>query len=147
MPVPQTYENHAHVPRASAAGFLFATLAVVCFVADIVAARRVFGVSLTGWGLLSLTCAVFTLLAMGRWYTTALQDRIIRLEMRVRLKELLPPARHADIDRLGVDQLVALRFASDGELPDLVRRALDERLTRDQIKRAITDWQGDYLRT
>ena len=112
-----------------------------------IASRQVLGISLTRWGLFSLTVAVFTLAAISRWYTTALQDRIIRLEMRVRLKELLPPARHAEIDRLRIDQLVALRFASDAELPDLVRRTLDERLSRDQIKRAIKDWQGDYLRT
>jgi hypothetical protein len=49
--------------------------------------------------------------------------------------------------RLSLPQLIALRFASDEELPDLMGRALDERLTPDQIKRAVRDWQGDYLRT
>ena len=147
MPVPQTYKNHGYLPRPTGVASLFTLVAFICLVADQVASRQVLGISLTRWGLFSLTVAVFTLAAISRWYTTALQDRIIRLEMRVRLKELLPPARHAEIDRLRIDQLVALRFASDAELPDLVRRTLDERLSRDQIKRAIKDWQGDYLRT
>jgi hypothetical protein len=147
MPVPQSYETHNYLPRPSGAASLFTLIALICFVADRVASREIFGMSLTGWGLFSLTAAVFTLTAISRWYTTALQDRIIRLEMRVRLKELLPPDRHVEIERLRIDQLVALRFASDAELPDLVRRTLDERLTRDQVKRAIKDWQGDYLRT
>jgi len=147
MPVPQTYKNHGYLPRPTLTASFFTVLAFACFVADLVSTREIPGISLTRWGLFSLTAAVFTLTAISRWYTTGLQDRIIRLEMRVRLKEVLPPARHGEIDRLRIDQLVALRFASDAELPDLVRRVLDERLTRQQIKRAVKEWQGDYSRT
>jgi hypothetical protein len=75
------------------------------------------------------------------------QNRVIRLEMRLRLREILPAAMHADISRLTVSQLVALRFASDAELPDLTREVLSGRTARnDEIKRKIRDWQGDHLR-
>jgi hypothetical protein len=73
-----------------------------------------------------------------------LQDRIIRAEMRARLAHL---GRHDAFARLSLPQLVALRFASDLELPALIDRVLTERLTPDQIKRAVTSWQPDLLRT
>jgi hypothetical protein len=74
---------------------------------------------------------------------TRLQDRIIRLEMQVRLSRL---GRAADVARLSTRQLIALRFASDAELPALLDRTLTEQLTPDAIKRAVTDWQADSIR-
>lgn len=75
------------------------------------------------------------------------QDRVIRLEMRLRLKELLPAAMHPRILELAPRHLVALRFAGDAELPALVERVLKGELTEQKdIKRAITDWQADHLR-
>jgi uncharacterized protein DUF6526 len=70
--------------------------------------------------------------------------RVIRLEMQVRLARL---GREQDLLRLTMPQIVALRFASDAELPALVDRAISENLPADAIKRAVRDWQGDYLRT
>ena len=76
-----------------------------------------------------------------------MQDRIIRLEMQVRLRLVLPAERHGDIVRLSLTQLVGLRFASDAELPELVRRVLAGELpTSDRIKRAVREWQPDHLR-
>lgn len=138
----QNYRNHAHLPKAATAAGAFAAAALVGFA--------------WGWAgrpsalypsLIALTIAVILLVAISRLYIVALQNRIIRLEMRVRLKELLPPSRHADIARLETPQLVGLRFASDAELPALVDRTLRENLTRDQIKQAVTDWQADWHRT
>jgi len=84
---------------------------------------------------------------LARTMPLAAQDRLIRLEMRLRLHELLPPDLHARINELEARQLVALRFASDAELPDLVRQVLDRRLkTAKDIKMAIKDWQADWLR-
>jgi hypothetical protein len=72
---------------------------------------------------------------------------VIRLEMRLRLRELLPPDLVPRIGELRPRQLVALRFAGDRELPALVRRVLDERLQDSKaIKQMITDWQADHLR-
>jgi len=75
------------------------------------------------------------------------QDRVIRLEMRLRLQQLLAQDLRVRIPEFTVGQLVALRFASDAELPDLARKTLDEKLTdRKAIKKMIRDWQPDELR-
>jgi regulator of protease activity HflC (stomatin/prohibitin superfamily) len=81
-----------------------------------------------------------------RSYATHLQDRVIRLEERQRLAAILQEPLRSRIGELTDSQLVGLRFASDAELPALVQRALDERLDRTDIKKAITDWRPDYSR-
>jgi hypothetical protein len=91
--------------------------------------------------------ALLGLFFYTRTFALTVQDRVIRLEMRLRLKEVLPADLRARIGELDRDQLIALRFASDAELPDLVREALTNDIhNRDAIKRKIKDWQGDYLR-
>jgi hypothetical protein len=76
-----------------------------------------------------------------------MQDRIIRLEMRLRLERLLPPEQRADIAKLSLGQLVALRFASDAELPALAKDVVANRIEdRKEIKRRVKDWQADWLR-
>lgn len=90
-------------------------------------------------------------LAAGVWASRIMalrvQNRVIRLEMRLRLREILPPALAGRVGELTVRQLVALRFAGDAELPSLVERTLaGEFATPRDIKRAVRDWQGDYLR-
>ena len=75
------------------------------------------------------------------------QDRVIRLEMRLKLTDILPDDLKSRIDDLSTAHLVALRFASDAELPGLVRRVLDGSLTEQKaIKQAIVNWQADYQR-
>jgi len=77
----------------------------------------------------------------------AAQDRLIRLEMRMRLQQLLPPDLRVRINDLTPRQLVALRFAGDAEMPDLIREVLDGRLkSGKEIKTRIKDWQADWLR-
>src|SRR5512133_30962 len=81
----------------------------------------------------------------ARVMVLAVQDRVIRLEMRLKLRELDVP--DADIMRIAVRQFVGLRFASDAELPGLVQRVLKGELTEQKaIKAAITDWQADWQR-
>ena len=86
-------------------------------------------------------------MSISRVYITKLQDRIIKLEMRVRGAAVLTPAQQATLARLTKAQVVALRFASDAELPALVDRADREKLSADQIKQAITTWVPDWDRT
>lgn len=83
----------------------------------------------------------------SRVMALTVQNRVIRLEMRLRLKEILPPALAARIKELTVRQLIALRFAGDAEMPALVERTLKGEFAKPRdIKAAITDWQPDFLR-
>ena len=135
----QNYANHAYTPRPTglAGGF-----ALVAFV--ILAIALVRNPTLVNVALVLLCCSIFVLVAISRSYTVRLQDRIIRLEMRLRLERM---GRALDYDRLAHEQLIALRFASDDELPGLIERALGERLTLKQIKQAVKNWQPDLYRT
>jgi hypothetical protein len=99
------------------------------------------------WWNVVFALGLFALTWTARAMAITVQDRLIRLEMRLRLRELLPASMHADILRLNVKQMVALRFASDGELPELVQRVLKGEFVKDSdIKAAIKDWQADWVR-
>jgi dolichyl-phosphate-mannose--protein O-mannosyl transferase len=98
---------------------------------------------------LSLLLAIaFILLALySRMFALTVQDRVIRLEMRLRMLQVLPPELRPRISEFSVGQLVALRFASDAELPALAKKVLDEKLNdRKAIKKMIREWQPDFLR-
>ncbi|MBA4072736.1 MAG: hypothetical protein C0497_13000 [Gemmatimonas sp.] len=99
------------------------------------------------WWNVVLAIGFFAIVTSARLMALTVQDRVIRLEMRLKLRELLPAPMHADINKLTVRQLVGLRFASDAELPELVQRVLKGELTEQKaIKAAITDWQADWQR-
>lgn len=100
---------------------------------------------ITIW-LVILTIAMLVWVVKTRLYALSVQDRVIRLEERLRMEKLLPAELVARTGELTKGQFVALRFASDGELAGLVRRALDEKLAPKQIKAAITEWRPDYMR-
>lgn len=100
---------------------------------------------ITVW-LVLLSVAMFVWLIKTRTYALGVQNRLIRLEERLRMEKLLPAELMQRFDELTVEQIVALRFASGGELTDLTRRALDERLTQKQIKGAIQKWRPDHAR-
>lgn len=95
-----------------------------------------------------LLAAAFVILVLyARLFTLTVQDRVIRLEMRMRLERLLPPDLRSRIPEFTVAQLISLRFAGDEELTALARQVLDEKLNdRKSIKRRIKNWQADFLR-
>jgi len=103
----------------------------------------------TYWTVVSLLVAIaLVLLALtARMFALTVQDRVIRLEMRLRLQQVLPQELRPRIPEFTLNQLVSLRFASDEELPELARKVLDEKLNdRKAIKKLIRNWQPDYLR-
>ena len=97
------------------------------------------------WGLLLVTALAVTAVK-GRANAIKVQDRVIRLEQRLRLAALLPESLRSQIVRLSEGQLIALRFASDEEVPALAHGALLENLSRGDIKKSIRDWQPDFWR-
>ena len=81
-----------------------------------------------------------------RNYPLKVQDRVIRLEERLRLQALAPQEWHAQIYRLSESQLIGLRFASDDEVVELAKQALERNLNRKQIKERIKSWRADDWR-
>ena len=96
------------------------------------------------WIVMSLTFIVMT--ASSRAAALRAQDRVIRLEERLRLASLVSPSELAELDSLTIQQLIALRFASNPELPELARRAVRENLAPKQIKQSIRSWRADDYR-
>jgi hypothetical protein len=100
---------------------------------------------LFGWWIV-LSIALIVLAGRSRGSALKAQDRIIRLEERLRLAALLSADELALSHSLTEDQLIGLRFASDAELPSLVARTLKEDLSREEIKKAIVNWRPDHFR-
>ena len=100
----------------------------------------------SAWVLI-VAVALLMLGLLSRVMALTVQDRVIRLEERLRMRQLLPPDLQAQIDALSPRQLVALRFASDAELADLVREVAAGKLaTQKDIKLRVKTWRPDWLR-
>ena len=147
--VPQTFANHTRFDPP----FHFFVLPV--FVLGLLLALVHFFAHIThgdfrdhfhAFLLILLAMALLVVVLKERVYAVKVQDRVIRLEERLRLAMLLPEPLRARIPELSEAQLIALRFASDGEIPKLVERTLKEKLSRADIKKAIQNWRPDYWR-
>ena len=140
---PQTYKNHTRFfPLFH---FFVMPVLLINFLNSI---RHVWNRPMRDtWFELLMAVALVALALSARVQAIAVQDRVIRLEMQLRLRGVLPVDLHERMRELTRQQLVALRFASDAELPELVRDVLAGKLaTQKAIKQRITNWQGDYLR-
>jgi hypothetical protein len=145
MPTPQTLKNHTrfHPP------FHF-------FLVPVLLLNLIFSIYATihhwpahrhlhlWWIVMSIV--FFVMAGIARGGAIKVQDRVIRLEERLRLAALLPSEDRAHIDELSTKQLIALRFASDAELPALVHKTLTQNLEPKAIKESITTWRPDYDR-
>src|SRR4051812_37695684 len=140
---PQNYANHRrYFP-------LFHYVALPILLANMVVAiahaiRR--PTPFNAW-LVVLSLGLVAGLVASRASTLHVQNRLIGLEMRLRLATTLPPELRSRIPELHLRHLVGLRFAGDAELPDLVQRCLSGELaTTDAVKRAVTQWRPDFVR-
>jgi hypothetical protein len=139
---PQKFENHTRKVPVFVIGNL---VLMVNLVGRLVNLRH--GISFGSVMNVLVGAALIALFVFGRNSTLAVQNRLIRLEMRLRLAGVLPADLRPRIPEFTLSQLISLRFAGDGELPALARKVLDEKLDdRKAIKRLVKDWQADYLR-
>jgi hypothetical protein len=140
---PQTYQNHARFFP------LFHFFVAPILVLNMLNAIRHLYIApslSTGWALV-VAIALVGLALAARLMALKVQDRVIRLEMRLRMQQLLSADVCARAQELTPAQLVALRFASDAELADIVREVLEGRLsTQKAIKQRVRQWSPDYLR-
>lgn len=140
---PQNFQNHArYVPAYHfvAAPILLINLiwSLYKIVTDF-SGDRVMG--------LLVAFAIFVIWFYARVFPLAAQDRVIRLEMTLRMEKLLPPDLKPRIKEFTLGQLIALRFAGDEELPGLARTVLQQNIaSRAEIKKLIKNWTPDYLR-
>jgi len=139
----QSYENHVRIVS------LYHRVAFPILALNLVYAvyRAIVGVSLeTVLGALT-GAALLIVFFYARIFALTVQDRVIRLEMTLRMERLLPAELRARVHEFVPGQLVALRFASDEELPELARKVLSENLQdKKTIKRMIKNWRADTLR-
>jgi hypothetical protein len=143
MPEPQSFKNHGRLVPIWHIGVFFSLVANFFWAVY----RLWHGVS--GDTVIQLILAVALILLFGsvRVQILTVQDRVIRLEMRLRLAHVLPPEMHEHIPALSVSQLVALRFAADAELAALVQDVIAGTCTtQKEIKMRVKDWQGDFQR-
>ena len=140
--VPQNFSNHSR--RDPPFHFFILPVFAITVVVTIVNLAMHPGLH-SAWLVIVMLAAMAAVFKI-RLYALKLQDRIIRLEERLRLAILLDKPLRARMGELSESQLVGLRFASDAELPALAARALSENLSRAEIKKAVTQWRADYWR-
>lgn len=145
MPTEQSLKNHRRLdPWVHL--FVFPVFILNVFFAIGLAARHWSAHEHIAIWWIVVSLALLVLAFKCRANDLKLQDRIIRLEERLRIQTLLGPAEHAHINELTTQQLIALRFASDEELPALVHKTLTQNLCPKSIKESIVNWRADHHR-
>lgn len=138
----QNFKNHTRIDP-----WLYGVILPVLLANFIVALVRVAEHPTLWRGWLGVVALVLVLLASRvRSYALKVQDRVIRLEERIRMAALLPLESRALQAELTTEQIIALRFASDGELAELATRAASEKLPPKTIKQQIVQWRADRHR-
>jgi hypothetical protein len=139
---PQTFANHARWDPP----YHFFALPVFFLLPLAAAVHFIWRPRLHSGLIFVIAAALAIVVAKSRFYALKVQDRVLRLEEQLRLIALLPEPLRARIPELTEGQLIALRFASDAEVPKLMERALSEKPSRAEIKKAIQTWRPDYWR-
>jgi hypothetical protein len=140
----QNFENHGKIVPVF--HFFAIPVFVINFVWSLFRLKRL-EFSFAGIFGVILAAALVILVFEARLFALAVQDRVIRLEERLRYAQVLPADLQARTGELTINQIVSLRFASDAELPALMRKVLDEKLVqRKAIKQLIKSWRPDYQR-
>lgn len=141
--IPQNYENHRKfVP-------LFHFVASPVLAINLIWSLYVIVTSFSMGAVVGVLLAVALIIIFlySRLFAMAVQDRVIRLEERLRLERLLPPEQRDVIPELTTEQLVGLRFASDGEVAELVTAVVEEGIrNREEIKKRVKHWRADHQR-
>lgn len=139
----QNYKNHVrwHVPHH----FILTPILLANFVFAIVRLVQDFNVDRIAYLILAIGLIIMGVLV--RLNSLTVQNRLIKLEEQLRYERILPKDLAEKAGNLKTGQMIALRFASDEELPSLIERTLNSEFEKpDQIKREIKNWRGDYLR-
>ncbi|MFY9743812.1 MAG: DUF6526 family protein [Candidatus Sulfotelmatobacter sp.] len=139
---PQTFANHARLDPL----FHFVVLPVFLLTAIAGGVHFVWRPSWHSASFFVIAVAAAIAVTKTRLYALKVQDRVIRLEERLRLSLLLPEPLRSRIPELTEGQLIALRFASDAEVPKLAERAISGKMSKADIKKAIQVWRPDYFR-
>ena len=140
--MPQTFANHTRFDPP----YHFFVIPVLAITVLLTIWNLIQNASFYSAWMVVVALALVVLALKCRLYALKVQTRVIRLEERLRLVTLLPESLRAKIPQLTEGQLVALRFASDAEVPGLVEKALAASLPNTEIKNAIVNWRPDYFR-
>jgi hypothetical protein len=141
--IPQTYSNHVRLHPPFHFFLMPATLLLI-ILAIVNVVRHYDG--LEAWILLLIALIAPVAVLLIRINPLRVQDRLIRMEERERCAALLPQALKSRVGELTESQIVALRFASDAELPGLVEKALSSKMAAADIKKTIVNWRADTFR-
>jgi Family of unknown function (DUF6526) len=139
---PQTFANHVKFDPPF--HYFIAPVFAISWVISVIFAIR--HPNFVHFWIVIFNTALLVAVTRFRQYALKVQDRVIRLEERLRLATLLPDSQRSKIARLTERQLIALRFASDAEIPILVEQTLSSNLAPADIKKAIKTWRPDYWR-